>query len=143
MSGQACVPILRQYYSTFNGKPHSPTEDEAIIDQLFHKDFTSFYKGKHYTRDQVLSLNADAQKDGSVSMHPIHIRTIGIDLLDVKFEFTKNGKPSEEVRVLYFIEDNKIVKAVQVNDNAFDVWLNKLGNNLRFWQVIGKYGTNM
>ena len=78
-----------------------------------------------------------------MSLHVIHIRKIGIDLLDVKFEIRKNGKPSEEIRTLYFIEDNKIVKAVEVRDDAFDVWLNKLGNNLRMWKVIGKYGTNM
>ena len=88
-------------------------------------------------------MNADAQKKGSISLHVIHIRKIGIDLLDVKFEIRKNGKPSEEIRSLYFIEDNKIVKAVEVRDDAFDVWLNKLGNNLRMWKVIGKYGTNM
>ena len=137
-----CEPILRQYYSTFNGKPHSTTEDQAL-DQLFHKDFTSVYKGKSYTRDQVLSMNADAQKEGSVSLQVIHIRYIGIDLLDVKFQISKNDKPSEEVRMLFFIEDNKIVKAVEVRDSAFDVFLNKLGNNLRMWKVIGKYGTNM
>ena len=88
-------------------------------------------------------MNADTQREGSTSLHVIHIRKIGIDLLDVKFEVRKNGKPSEEVRALYFIEDNKIVKAVEVRDAAFDVWLNKLGNNLRLWKVIGKYGTNM
>ena len=138
-----CEPILRQYYSTFNGKPHSATEDKAL-DRIFHKDFISVNtKGETYTRDQVLSMTADAQREGSMSLHVIHIRKIGIDLLDVKFEIRKNGKPSEEIRTLYFIEDNKIVKAVEVRDDAFDVWLNKLGNNLRMWKVIGKYGTNM
>ena len=138
-----CEPILRQYYSTFDGKPHSATENQAL-DQLFHKDFISVSKkGETYTRDQVLSMNAGKQKEGSTSLHVIHIRKIGIDLLDVKFEVRKNGKPSKEVRTLFFIEDNKIVKAVEVRDAAFDVWLNKLGNNLRLWKVIGKYGTNM
>ena len=139
-----CEPILRQYYSTFDGKPHSHATDDQALDQLFHKDFVSVNKkGETYTRDQVLSMNADTQREGSTSLNVIHIRKIGIDLLDVKFEVRKNGKPSEEVRTLFFIEDNKIVKAVEVRDAAFDVWLNKLGNNLRLWKVIGKYGTNM
>lgn len=134
MSSATCEPILRQYYSTFNGKPHSATEDQAL-DQLFHKDFTSVHKGKTYTRDQVLSMNADAQKKGSVSLHVIHIHKIGIDLLDAKYEIRKNGKPGKVIRTLYFIEDNKIVKAVEVRDDAFDVWLNRLRNNLRVIEI--------
>jgi len=66
-----------------------------------------------------------------MSLHVILIHNIGIDLLDVKYEIRENGKPIEVVRTLYFIEDIKIVKGVEVGDAAFDVWLNRLRNNLR------------
>ena len=66
-----------------------------------------------------------------MTLHVILIHNIGIDLLDVKYEIRENGKPIEVVRTLYFIEDIKIVKGVEVGDAAFDVWLNRLRNNLR------------
>ena len=113
-----CKPILRQYYSTFDGKPHSHATEDQTLDQLFHRDFISVNKkGETYTRDQVLSMNADTQREGSTSLHVIHIRKIGIDLLDVKFEVRKSGKPSEEVRALYFIEDNRFTQQLKLRSS--------------------------
>ena len=151
-----CEAALRSYFAAFDGTKKQDFSDvEPLFDALFSKNFTlvlkdhasyvsiadTFY-GMTLSRDQVKDDHANKLSKGT-TLTLIHFRKIGLDCVDVQFAL-KNEDEDKVIRAVFTIEDNKIVKAVNVDDTFVSVLKAKCSSAFHTYHVsMNKYQTNM
>ena len=86
-------------------------------------------------RDAVKKFHASYLTKGA-KVTLIHFRRIGLDCVDVQFHVKSlKGNDARVFRMVYTIEDNKIVKSQEVNDNFFSVLKAKCSSGLHTFNV--------
>ena len=148
---------LRQYFAAYDGTPKEFEEVESLFDAAFHKKFALARKsggrkyidglrgnnvdeGKVLDRDAVKELHASYLNKGT-KITLIHYRRIGLDCYDCEFRI-QNADEDETYRVVYTIEDGKIERSQEVN-NDIQVIRAKCSSALHTFNVSNKYPTNM
>ena len=148
---------LRQYFAAYDGTPKEFEEVESLFDAAFHKKFKLVRKsgGRKYIddmrgnnvdeglvldRDAVKELHASYLKKGT-TITLIHYRRIGLDCYDCEFRL-QNADEDETYRVVYTIEEGKIERSQEVN-NDIQVIRAKCSSALHTFNVFNKYPTNM
>jgi len=86
-------------------------------------------------RDVVKKFHASYLSKGA-KVTLIHYRRIGLDCVDVQFQVESKSKgDTRKFRMVYTIEDNKIVRSQEVNDNFFSVLKAKCSSGLHTFNV--------
>jgi len=149
--------VLRQYFAAYDGTPKEFEEVESLFDAAFHKKFALNRKtggrkyiddlrgnnvdeGKVLDRDAVKELHASYLNKGT-KITLIHYRRIGLDCYDCEFRI-QNADEDETYRVVYTIEDGKIERSQEVN-NDIQVIRAKCSSALHTFNVFNKYPTDM
>ena len=157
-----CESSFRRYITAFNGAKKDFSEVEPEFDALYHKDFTlklkewkapkpetdinekfaTAYDGKTLSRDEVKTFHASLLEKGT-KITLIHFRKIGLDCLDVQLHF-KNEEEERDIRIVYSIQNNKLVMAHEVQDGFFSVMRAKCASGFRTYHInMNQYQTNM
>ena len=116
-----CEAKLCRYISkAFDGKPKVfDKEIECLYDNLFHDDFTlGFIDDKQSDRKAAKASHKRYVALG-VKAQVIHLKKIGLNSLDVKFDSSqkKLGKHRKRtIHVIYTIKDGKIIRSQFVDD---------------------------
>jgi hypothetical protein len=151
------LSLVRQYFAAYDGTPKEFEEVESLFDAAFHKKFALVRKtggrkyiddmrgnnvdeGKVLDRDAVKELHASYLNKGT-KITLIHYRRIGLDCYDCEFRI-ENADEDEVYRVVYTIEDGKIERSQEVN-NDLQVIRAKCSSALHTFNVFNKYPTNM
>ena len=157
MSSNQAEIALRQYFAAYDGTPKEFEEVESLFDAAFHKKFALYRKtggrkyidtvrgnnvdeGKVLDRDAVKELHASYLNKGT-KITLIHYRRIGLDCYDCEFRI-QNADEAETYRVVYTIEEGKIERSQEVN-NDIQVIRAKCSSALHTFNVFNKYPTNM
>ena len=152
MSSSNVEAALRRYYTSYDGTPKQFVEVEALFDSVYHENFTLFLKdnGDSYVdpvRGNLVGRETILDRDAVKKFHAsyltkgarvvlIHYRRIGLDCVDVQFQVESKSKgDTRKFRMVYTIEDNKIVKFQEVNDNFFSVLKAKCSSGLHTFNV--------
>ena len=151
-----CEASFRQYITVFDGTNREFSEvEQTKFDNLFHKDFTmtiktneayesikdDCYYGKMITRDELIAIHEKSLAKGT-NTTLIHFRKIGLDCLDVQFR-VQNEDEDKVIRVVYTIQDGKIIWAQVVDDKFVPVMKAKCASGFRTYQSMNRYPTNM
>eukprot|EP01083_Nonionella_stella_P075502 205299_1 len=158
-----CEASFRQYITVFDGTKREFSEvEQTKFDNLFHKDFTmtiktteayesikeDCYYGKMITRDELIAIHENLlwRRKGIIDLWTkatlIHFRKIGLDCLDVQFR-VQNEDEDKVTRVVYTIEDGKIIWAQVVDDKFVPVMKAKCACGFRTFQSMNRYPTDM
>lgn len=120
MSSEAA---LREYLAPFDGTNKDFLEVVQLFSSVFHEKtvfdakFALVLKNrKTLTRDDIKELYVSHLSKGS-KIKLLHFKRIGLNCIDVQVQ-VGNEKENDVVRMVYSIEDNKIVKARQVVDDC-------------------------
>ncbi len=158
MSSNNTEIALRQYFAAYDGAPKEFDEEvESLFDRAFHDKFKLVRRkgGRKYIDgmrgnmvDEGTVLDRDAEKEIHVNylkkgthITLIHYRRIGLDCYDCEFRI-QNADEDETYRVVYTIEDGKIERSQEVN-NDIQVIRAKCSSALHTFNVSNKYPTNM
>eukprot|EP01083_Nonionella_stella_P075503 205300_1 len=130
-----CEASFRQYITVFDGTKREFSEvEQTKFDNLFHKDFTMTIK----TTEAYESIKEDCYYGKMI----IHFRKIGLDCLDVQFR-VQNEDEDKVTRVVYTIEDGKIIWAQVVDDKFVPVMKAKCACGFRTYKSMNRYPTDM
>lgn len=146
----------------FNGAKEDFSEVEPEFDALYHNDFTlklkewkapapeteinekfaTAHDGKTLSRDEVKKFHASLVEKGT-KITLIHFRKIGLDCLDVQLHI-KYEEEERDVRIVYSIQNNKLVMAHEVQNGFFSVMRAKCASGFHTYHInMNQYQTNM
>jgi len=130
-----CEAVFRRYIAIYDGtKKDFSEETELLYDELFHPKFTFITKpmkqDHHDKFDLHLRHGMKISREDLKGLHMMHLSEgtrislihfkAGLGCVDVKFNL-KNIDEDRDIRVVYSVEDDKLVKGREVEDSFLSV----------------------
>jgi hypothetical protein len=141
---------FRRYIAIYDGtKKDFQEEAEPFYDELFHTKFTlttkpmkedhhdkfdlHFRHGKTLTREESKASHANHLAIGTkITIIHFKFKQVSPFIVDVKFNL-KNDLEDKDIRVVYSVEDDKLLTGQEVEDSFFSVAKAKSSRRLQFF----------
>ena len=139
---------FRRYIAIYDGTKKDFEEEAApFYEELFHPKYSlttkpmkedhhdkfdlHFRHGKTLTRDESKESHANHLAIGTI-IELIHFKQVSPFIVDVKFHL-KNDLEDRDIRVVYSVEEDKLLKGQEVEDSFFSVAKAKSSRRLQFF----------
>jgi len=139
---------FRRYIAIYDGaKKDFSEEAEPFYDELFHPNYSlttkpmkedhhdkfdlHFRHGKTLNRDESKASHANHLSIGT-SIELIHFKQVSPFIVDVKFNL-KNDLEDKNIRIVYSVEDDMLLKGQEVEDSFFSVAKARCSRRLQFF----------
>ena len=139
---------FRRYIAIYDGTKKDFEEEAALFyDELFHPKYSMttkpmkedhhdkfdlhFRHGKTLDRDESKASHANHLAIGT-KVEIIHFKQVGPGCIDVKFNL-KNDLEDKDIRIVYSVEDDMLLKGQEVEDSFFSVAKARCSRRLQFF----------